>query len=517
MPNAAEAPLVPRPAPGVDPSALRLSPADAFLLSRLDGSLDEESLAVVTGVDPSTLRETLARLESLGAVVFVEAPPRATRTYGGVPSEPPSERFFAAREAATVEEQSARTARYDPRELDEECYLDRDRRARLLDLYYRLDELDHYEVLGVARETEKKAIKKAYYALAPEFHPDRFFGKALGSFKPKMEAVFARITAAHDTLTSNERRGEYDAYLAQLDQNRSLERALHPDAAAEVELPEPPPEAEAGAVSGSLYADFADEYAYADEAPAYEEPAPRPAAPQRTPEDIQRRREILARKLGGTRRTPFAPRVSPRATTPAPSTAPIAIHASPEAALRDLRRRQAAARVSTRRPDVARHLDAAARAEAKGDLAGAAQAYRMAYALNTQDAEVGALYGRASRAATAALAEGYVRQGDYEAAAGTWGEAARSYARAVGSLADDGELHKKLANALIRANGDQRTAADHARRAVALAPDDVEARFLWVEALITSRQTDAATKELDVLAEMAKGDARIALFAKRLK
>mgnify|MGYP003338887439 CR=1 FL=1 len=54
-------------------------------------------------------------------------------------------------------------------------------------------------------------MKKAYYVAAPEFHPDRYFGKNLGSFKAKMEAVFARITLAHDVLTARERRVEYDA------------------------------------------------------------------------------------------------------------------------------------------------------------------------------------------------------------------------------------------------------------------------------------------------------------------
>ena len=48
---------------------------------------------------------------------------------------------------------------------------------------------------------DKKAIKDAYYVLAAEYHPDRYFRKRLGTFKSKMEAVFNRLTVAHDTLT----------------------------------------------------------------------------------------------------------------------------------------------------------------------------------------------------------------------------------------------------------------------------------------------------------------------------
>jgi tetratricopeptide (TPR) repeat protein len=56
-------------------------------------------------------------------------------------------------------------------------------------------------------------------------HPDRYFGKRLGSFKQKMEQVFARVTVAYDTLSKNKTRAEYDARLAQMDaHDKSLGR-----------------------------------------------------------------------------------------------------------------------------------------------------------------------------------------------------------------------------------------------------------------------------------------------------
>ena len=42
-------------------------------------------------------------------------------------------------------------------------------------------------------DAEKKQIKSAYYALAPEFHPDKYFRKRLGSYKRKIEAIFNLI------------------------------------------------------------------------------------------------------------------------------------------------------------------------------------------------------------------------------------------------------------------------------------------------------------------------------------
>ncbi|MFO0659332.1 MAG: DnaJ domain-containing protein [Polyangiaceae bacterium] len=87
----------------------------------------------------------------------------------------------------------------------EEIDLDAGKQQAILDLFSRLDSLDHYEVLGVDRNADKKALKNAYYRLANEYHPDRHFRKRLGSFKAKLEAIFKRITQAHDVLTSDAR------------------------------------------------------------------------------------------------------------------------------------------------------------------------------------------------------------------------------------------------------------------------------------------------------------------------
>ena len=79
----------------------------------------------------------------------------------------------------------------------------------------RLDEIDHYSVLGVPRDADRKAVKGAFFAYAARLHPDRWFGRRLGPWKAKLEAVFGRMTVAHDTLTNPERRAEYDGYLRQ--------------------------------------------------------------------------------------------------------------------------------------------------------------------------------------------------------------------------------------------------------------------------------------------------------------
>ena len=64
-------------------------------------------------------------------------------------------------------------ALYDPAELDEDVDLERDHRRKVLDAYYTLSDLDLYQVLGIDRTADKKAVKRAYYELATLHHPDR--------------------------------------------------------------------------------------------------------------------------------------------------------------------------------------------------------------------------------------------------------------------------------------------------------------------------------------------------------
>jgi curved DNA-binding protein CbpA len=99
-------------------------------------------------------------------------------------------------------------------ELSEDVDLDLETRTYVLDLHDRIDRLTHYDVLGLAPTADKKTIKRAYFRLAGILHPDRYFSKKLGSYKPKMEAVFARTTIAFEVLTDRDKRAAYDKVLA---------------------------------------------------------------------------------------------------------------------------------------------------------------------------------------------------------------------------------------------------------------------------------------------------------------
>lgn len=99
--------------------------------------------------------------------------------------------------------------------MDEEVDIDPELRKWVADIHARLDRVSHYDLLGVRPGADIKEVKRAYMRLAGMIHPDRFLRKRLGRYKPMMEAIFARVSDAHETLRVPERRAAYDAELAE--------------------------------------------------------------------------------------------------------------------------------------------------------------------------------------------------------------------------------------------------------------------------------------------------------------
>ncbi len=98
---------------------------------------------------------------------------------------------------------------------NDEVALAPEHRRYLDDLYARLDEMTAYEMLGVGREADDAEIKRAYFKLVRIIHPDRYYKKNLGPYRPKLEAVFARLKKVYETLSQPAERAKYDARLSE--------------------------------------------------------------------------------------------------------------------------------------------------------------------------------------------------------------------------------------------------------------------------------------------------------------
>ena len=65
---------------------------------------------------------------------------------------------------------------------------------------------DYYALLGVAKDADDAALKKAYRKMAMRWHPDKNKGSA------EAEKKFKDISEAYDVLSDSNKRAIYDKY-----------------------------------------------------------------------------------------------------------------------------------------------------------------------------------------------------------------------------------------------------------------------------------------------------------------
>jgi curved DNA-binding protein CbpA len=95
-----------------------------------------------------------------------------------------------------------------------EAAAESDPRAAVEELLERARGATHYAVLGVAHTAPPDEIKRAYYSLARRLHPDRFRRDADEALRQQIDAAFARIAQAYETLKDAGRRAAYDLKLS---------------------------------------------------------------------------------------------------------------------------------------------------------------------------------------------------------------------------------------------------------------------------------------------------------------
>jgi tetratricopeptide (TPR) repeat protein len=92
--------------------------------------------------------------------------------------------------------------------------LDDQERRRILAIARIIDRNDPWALLGVRDNADAKDIKRAYFQLSKEIHPDRYYGKRLGSFAARMPLVFEATSRAYAKLTSSDKSKASGSYAA---------------------------------------------------------------------------------------------------------------------------------------------------------------------------------------------------------------------------------------------------------------------------------------------------------------
>ncbi|HYP97320.1 MAG TPA: DnaJ domain-containing protein [Polyangiaceae bacterium] len=510
---------LPRLVEGIDLRGLPIGPAQAFVLSRVDGSCTELEIADEAGIEPKVVAATLEELVRLGAVRFDQpTTPEAQRALRPQPRVPVASRIGPIIEAAAEQKaQHPAAALYDANDLNEDVDLELERRRVILETFHRLDSTTHYQLLRVDPSADKRAVKNAYFEIVNTFHPDRYFGKKLGSFKPKLERIFARLTEAHDTLTRLGPRAEYDAYLASQAQTRRLDQ-VDANVAAQVQAIQRQIEEEARAAVNATPAPPPAE-------PAQSKPRERSQSPQPNsqtrprlqsllpPSDPEARKRALARKLGGrTMSGNFAAATPPSSPTPSLQRTEVR-----ERAMEELKRHYEQRVTQARVERAERYLTNARQSLASKDPISAANALRIAASLVPDNPQLSARLLEAQTETEAQLSGHYLAQAQYEEREGRMAEAARSYARATLGSPNARTFERAAYCALVAEGGDLRTAGEHARRAVQLAPDDVQARVTLARIYVTAGMKQSGLAEFERAATLAPKDDTIRDWIRRLK
>lgn len=80
---------------------------------------------------------------------------------------------------------------------------------RAKEFYSRLKDMTSADILGITNRSSLEEIKKSYYKLAKEFHPDRAFDSKDRELKDILTSIFDAISKAYNELNSEDKKAEF--------------------------------------------------------------------------------------------------------------------------------------------------------------------------------------------------------------------------------------------------------------------------------------------------------------------
>lgn len=176
---------IPRLASGWESAGHQLSPAEGFLLSRIDGHTPWTQLRQIGGIPPEEVDRCLERWLSEGVVEIS----------GSEHAQPGNSELESPADGPADSQ------------IDPDIDLDPDLQQQILDFEASLDR-PYTELLGVARDAGAQEIKRAYFSLSKVYHPDRYFRRELGDYGPRLERIFRKLVEAYELLSDPATRAE---------------------------------------------------------------------------------------------------------------------------------------------------------------------------------------------------------------------------------------------------------------------------------------------------------------------
>ncbi len=194
---------VPRLVPGWETRGVNLSPEEGFLLSRIDGATPWGMLREMSGQPSGQLEGCLERWIEAGLVsVDAGKQPEAAGKQPEAAGEQP-EAAGKQPEARTVVPEAAA----DPGAIVSDLDISVELQERILSFDRQLDR-PYHDLLGVAADADGKTIKRAYFKLSKDFHPDRYFRREIGAYAERLDRIFKKLALAYELLMDPTTRAE---------------------------------------------------------------------------------------------------------------------------------------------------------------------------------------------------------------------------------------------------------------------------------------------------------------------
>jgi hypothetical protein len=181
---------------------LRLGPDEGFVLSRVDGRTSLEEICLLVPFEEQVTMVILRRLWETGAIEV----PGVARTLVQPPPAPAPQVAHAGKTAAPVPPPPA-----PPETSKDGSAIPAAQKQRIDEVFAALDRKNAFELLELERGADDRAVKRAYFKLSKEFHPDRYFGRDIGEYKERLGKIFLAVKAAFEVLSDKARRAAYEA------------------------------------------------------------------------------------------------------------------------------------------------------------------------------------------------------------------------------------------------------------------------------------------------------------------
>jgi tetratricopeptide (TPR) repeat protein len=177
-----------------------LSPIEAFVLSRLDGTRKLSSLVAISSLSPSDAMATVYALKVAGIVSVGPTPHPVPAQLASAPTR----RASTAQDLLVVDESTLSPA----------LVSERDSVRKLAEMATRMD---HYKALGLRRGASRDEVEDAWKTIQERYSPDRSADDHLRDMCSQLSTVSDRAQEAFDVLSDPVSRRRYDSILESID------------------------------------------------------------------------------------------------------------------------------------------------------------------------------------------------------------------------------------------------------------------------------------------------------------